>query len=118
MRLTLAKDEEEKSSWVGAELRTSGAKGVAERQRRDEDVVELADNRAEVWYEVKPGRRDRQQRDQHDFAPPWDMFIANQAVQQHEAIRDESGQCASLCPTPATTSIAINARYARATRML
>jgi hypothetical protein len=48
---------------MAQELRTTGAKCIPERQRDNEDIVELAGNRDEVGYEVD---RDRQIADQSD----------------------------------------------------
>jgi hypothetical protein len=77
---------------LAQQLRTSGAKRVAQGQRGDEDVIELANHRNEVRYEVDRGRQIGDQREQNELAPPRHMWIANQAAQQHEAIGDEAGE--------------------------
>ena len=71
---------------------------MAERERGDEHIVELAGNGDEVRYEVDRDRQIDDQGDQNELAPPRDTFIANQAAQQHEAIRDDARERSRLCP--------------------
>ena len=75
----------------------SRAKRVAKGQGRDQDVIELTDNGDEIGYEVDRNRQIGDQRKQDELAAPWDPVIADQAAEQHEAVRDEARERPGLC---------------------
>ncbi len=78
----------------------TGANQVPEHESDDDRVVELACDGNEVGHEVEGKDEVPQQADEQSLPPPRNPGITEQPVDEDDAVRDESSQCARLILSP------------------
>src|SRR5712691_1295087 len=83
---------------VSHDIRSGAAHCVGDRGRDENRVVDLANDREEIGHEVERHGQVRQDETEGDLRPPRNAGVPQQAFDQDDAIRHESGEVACALP--------------------
>jgi hypothetical protein len=84
---------------LGQQVRTARSQRVTKRQRGDDDVIELPDDWNEVRHQVDWNREIDDKRKEGELSTARNPIIADQATQQHQAVRNEADERTSFHPS-------------------
>ncbi len=84
------------------QARAAAAQHVAQDERHQDRIVEVARDRDEVRHEVDRHGEVGHERREHDLLASRDAWVADEAPEEEQAVRDESRDRASRSQRPAS----------------